>query len=48
MTKTIVRKKPQVDILRFFGAWADRDDECRRIFDDIARERKKAKLRDHS
>jgi predicted CopG family antitoxin len=48
VVKEFARKSSRDNILNFFGVWAERDDEFRRVFEEIAVERKKAKLRDLS
>jgi len=40
------RRSSRQNILKFFGVWADRDDEVHRVFEEITTERKKARLRD--
>jgi predicted CopG family antitoxin len=48
VVKEFARKSSRDNILKFFGVWADRDDEIRSVFQEIAMERKKARLRNHT
>jgi len=43
----LARKGSRDNILSFFGVWADRDDEFRRVFKEMAKERRNARLRNH-